>query len=306
MNPFEYAPTAGQPTQVADESPSERFAQSRSFRMFCSYRGGYESDTIGFLEQVETFGVVTFMAKRDIPVGAVWDIEIERAISMCDALLAYCPATFGDATWTNREVELAEKHQKPIRPIWTEGRPRGPVTRYQALILSETSDPAMDIVNGLTNHRRMTEALVSAIEKCAIHGNFELANRLAIAFAKITYMSELQADRLIETHNQIVSHDRFGYVNQIRSASHFSQFTSRPNESIITVKINELSPRLVLHGTNGDIISAPPLGTRRPDQTIRPSFTREVNRNQLIETRHSSDSTSQVTGTSEPASVLPW
>ena len=279
----------GRPHQVIELTPSETFAQSQSFRMFLSHRSGHENDTIYLAGQINEYGIDTFVAPRDLRPGDDWELNIERAIADCDALLAYCPPDFGDGDWTTKEVILAGKFGKPILPIWIGGRPTGPVTKYHALQLNGGRVPVLEIVRRCTAFPPMTEALVGAIERCAQQGSFELANRLARALSFISYMSDEQADRLIKTYNQKSISNHYGNTNQIRASYNFGWRGSSPAQSVITHKINELTSLSVCHGSDGDICDAPPrskaLSQRAAD---KPAFTREIIRDSCGEERYTS------------------
>lgn len=265
----------GRPFQVHEEDPSDRFFHSRSFRMFISYRSGHEAGAIALAKQVEIFGIDTFVACRDFRPGDHWEDEIERVIIASDALLAYCSADFGFGIWATREVKWAKHHRKPIFPLVIGEQPTGPVSEHHSMQLNGTAAPIAEIIRRYADFPRMTESLVTAIEKCAQHGSFDLANQLARTLSEVLHMSDNQAKRLIWAYNNRTMSNRYR-TNQVRAAHGFGMRSADPRESVLTQKINELTSLSVCHDSNGDIVNAPPISSQRPDQTDSPAFTRVV------------------------------
>lgn len=279
----------GRPFQVVEDTPCEKFARCPSFRVFLSYRGGQEKDAIHLAARIEAFGITTFVAPRDLRPCDDWELEIERAIASCDALVAHCPPDFGEGDWTNKEVNRAGRLGKPVFPIWIGVPPTGPVTKYHAMQLNGDDVPVLEIVNRFTAFPRMTEALVFAIERCAQHGNFLLANQLARCFENVQHMSDEQAYRLIRAHNRKTITNRYGNTNQIRAATNFRPSYASPGQSVLTEKINELTGLSVSHGPNGDICDSPPTSVVAPQRAAaKPAFTREISRDSYAEDRYMS------------------
>ena len=275
--------------------------------MFLSYRSGYEKDVIHLSERIEEFGVNTFVAIRDLRPCDDWELEIERAITGCDALLAYCPSDFGESEWTTKEVMLAERYRKPVFPIWIGTQPTGPITKRHALILNGDDVPVVEVVKRFTAFPRMTEALVRAIDRCAQHGSFELANRLARCFWSVQHMSTEQADRLIQVYNRKSVINRYGNTNQIRNAVNFRPSHASLSQSVLTKKINRLTTRSVSHDSDGDICDAPPPNNvMSPRASDKPKFTSELSRDPYVNDPHTSEWVRTRSEQMVGSSVNPW
>lgn len=279
----------GRTLQVVQPSRTDEFVQSRCMRVFVSYRDGHDKAALEMARRMKIYGIDTFVAFRDIPVGARWEADIQRALITCDVFAAHCTPDFGDGYWTTREVELAELHEKQIFPVRVAELPSGPIAKYQALDPNTNPDPVIALIDTYIALPRMTESLVCAIETCAHGGSFELANRLARFLSNVRHMSDEEAERLITTYNQKTCLNGYGNTNQIRAAYNFRPSYASPAQSVLTEKINELTGLSVCHGSNGDICEAPPTSVVAPQRAAaKPAFTREISRDSYAEDRHMS------------------
>lgn len=251
--PISYVTTDPQRKVVAvlQTTSSDRFAESRCFRVFVSYRAGHEQEASHVASRLREFGIDTFVASEDVETGEEWEAMIESAIVNCDALLAYATPDFGEGKWTNREVLMAVRHGKPIYPVATDHLPTGPVGQYQALKLDGGDVPILPFIERYGRWPRMAESIVCAIEQCASRGSFLIANQLASAVSRLSVLNEGQAERLIKAYNSDESHPRFGRHNQIRDALEFRRCGANMNESLLTRKINELTGMTVEHDEIG-------------------------------------------------------
>jgi TPR repeat protein len=89
--------------------------------LFISYASADEDFAAVLAAQLETRGLKCWYAKRDIPIGAVYPIEISRALDRCRALLLVFSGATNRAANENlhilREIEYAAAQHKPILPV---------------------------------------------------------------------------------------------------------------------------------------------------------------------------------------------
>ena len=297
----------GQTVQVVQPSRTDELFQSRCLRVFVSYRDGQDEAAIHLARRMTTYGIDTFVACRDIPVGARWESEIQRAVITCEIFAAYCTPDFGDGQWTTREVQLAELHGLQIFPIRVAGLPEGPIANYRALDANATPDTMAVFVDTYSALPRMSESIVCAIERCAQEGSYDLANRLGRFLSNVRYMSDEQSERLIATYNRKSVTNSYGNKNQIREAYSFKRFNTMPSQSVITQKINELTPRSVHHGLNGDICDAPPpSNVLSPRASDEPKFTSELPRDSYMNDPRTSEGARTQSDQRARAPVSPW
>ncbi|EFJ40616.1 hypothetical protein VOLCADRAFT_99597, partial [Volvox carteri f. nagariensis] len=53
--------------------------------------------------------------------GPRWATQVAKAIPNCEVVLVICTPGYGESKWSLREVDLADRHQRRIIPVWLSG-----------------------------------------------------------------------------------------------------------------------------------------------------------------------------------------
>lgn len=101
------------------------------FKLFISHLASFKK-TIGILKnELEKYGISSFVAHEDIEPTKEWQDEIEKGLFSMDALCAVLMPGFKDSNWTDQEVGVAIGRNVLIIPIRRELDPYGFIGKYQ-------------------------------------------------------------------------------------------------------------------------------------------------------------------------------
>ena len=101
--------------------------------MFISHVSTNKQEADGLKYFLEHYGIVGFVAHRDIEPTEEWQTLIETALSSMDALVALLTPGFHDSSWTNQEVGFAIGRNRLVIPIQFGLDPHGLIGKYQGL-----------------------------------------------------------------------------------------------------------------------------------------------------------------------------
>lgn len=113
-------------------------------RLFVSHRDKYKREASALGEELEKFGVSSFVAHESIEPLSEWHSEIEKGLFTMDALLVFLTDDFHDSYWTDQEVGVAIGRGIPVIPLRL-GRqnPYGLISKIQALKGSIDDTPGL-------------------------------------------------------------------------------------------------------------------------------------------------------------------
>ena len=162
------------------EDPQDLWGEG-SIRVFVSHTAANKNDATYLKARLEVFGMAAFVAHEDIEPMREWVIEIERALSSMDMLLALLTEDFIDSKWTDQEVGFAVGRGVPVIPVRMGTDPYGFMARYQAI---QGSADRGQIARAVFEYAleedtlkdRSIDTYISAVEKS---GGFDSSNSLA-------------------------------------------------------------------------------------------------------------------------------
>ena len=190
----------GGPTHDPRQEPWE----DSGCRVFITHLWKYREDAVAFKTALESWGVDSFVAHRDINPGAEWVRVITAALHSCDALVALLHNDFKKSDWCDQEVGVALGRRIPVIPVNVDMNPHGLLGSLQALRWRQTEDdPAATLAENLVDlliadrrtHDRTVEALV---QRLATARSYEEANRTSskLSSAKASLSTD-QIKRLV-------------------------------------------------------------------------------------------------------------
>jgi len=103
------------------------------FRLFLSHVSAQKNMVSSVKSEIEKYGVDGFVAHEDIDPTKEWVMEIEAALTTCDALAAFLTDGFHESNWTDQEVGYSVNRHVLIIPVRIDLEPYGFIARYQAL-----------------------------------------------------------------------------------------------------------------------------------------------------------------------------
>lgn len=101
--------------------------------LFVSHTSAHKSEVSAIKTALAPWGVVAFVAHEEIEPTREWQIEIERALQSCDALLAYVTDDFPASRWTDQEVGWAYGRRVPVFAVRAGCDPYGFIGKFQGI-----------------------------------------------------------------------------------------------------------------------------------------------------------------------------
>lgn len=112
--------------------PALRPRRLPTLRVFLSYHHADQKLAGKIRGELETLGVVAFLAHQDINASHEWEDEILRELHRCHAFLPVLTKRFRRSKWTDQETGLAIGHGKVVLPLRVDMNPYGFASRFQA------------------------------------------------------------------------------------------------------------------------------------------------------------------------------
>jgi hypothetical protein len=144
-----------------------KFWKSGHFKLFISHISSFKETVSHLKDSLEFYGISSFVAHEDIEPTKEWMIEIEKALSSMDAMVALLISGFHESSWTDQEIGIAIGKNKLVIPIIKEVVPYGFLGKYQGFkangkkinevasaiftILSKNEKTKNQIINVMTN-----------------------------------------------------------------------------------------------------------------------------------------------------------
>jgi len=183
---------------VSQDATRRIWGDDPLFRIFLSHRAEVK-DEVGRLQvSLQSFGISSFVAHKDIEATEEWQDEIESALATMDCFVALLTKDFHQSYWTDQEVGFAFARSVPIVPVRLGMDPYGFIGKFQALS-SKWEDCALSIVKVLIKDDRVVKAYIRALPKCR---NWDTANKMASLLPGIRRLTSDQIDDLVAAFNQ--------------------------------------------------------------------------------------------------------
>jgi hypothetical protein len=184
--------------RVITPTAAERIWSSGGYRVFLSHKAGVKKETSDLKEQLELYGVSSFVAHQDIYPTKEWQDEIENALASMDAFIALLTEDFHDSDWTDQEVGYALARGVPMIAVKLGKDPYGFIGKFQALACI-WADAPLSLVKLLIKQPRMLEAYIRAVQKCK---SFDQGNVLSKVLAHVDGLTEEQTRALVSAFNE--------------------------------------------------------------------------------------------------------
>jgi hypothetical protein len=184
--------------RVIAPKAAERIWNADCYKLFLSHKAEVKKKTSELKEQLELYGVSSFVAHQDILPTKEWQDEIENALASMDAFVALLTDNFHNSDWTDQEVGYALGRGVPMIAVKLGKDPYGFIGKFQALGCNWTDAP-FSIVKLLIKQPRMLEAYVKAVQNCK---SFDQGNALSKLFAYIEGLTNDQTKSLVSAFNE--------------------------------------------------------------------------------------------------------
>jgi nucleoside 2-deoxyribosyltransferase len=96
------------------ESEVAHIWEETKLRFFISHKDQHKVQAKGLAEQLNNYGISSFVAHDSIQPMSSWKNEIEKALRTMDAFVCYITSDFYASPWTNQEVGFALARGVPV------------------------------------------------------------------------------------------------------------------------------------------------------------------------------------------------
>jgi hypothetical protein len=120
--------------QTEDNSYSDgelKFWKPGHFKLFISHISSFKATVSTLKDNLEKYGISSFVAHEDIEPTKIWMTEIEKALFSMDAMVALIMPEFHESKWTDQEIGIAIGKNKLVIPITKGVDPYGFLSKYQ-------------------------------------------------------------------------------------------------------------------------------------------------------------------------------
>ena len=189
---------------MSDERRLEQLWGPGAIRVFISHTSKFKNDAMAIKDELEVFGIASFVAHHDIDPSEEWQEEIVRALSSMNMFVALLTDGFKESLWTDQEVGFALARKVPVLPVDRGLTPYGFIGRYQALkmLRSDAFPVAKTILEmALKNVELRSIAISAFIEAVAGTRSWAEANRLSRILPSIDFLTPEQADWFVNIYN---------------------------------------------------------------------------------------------------------
>jgi hypothetical protein len=196
---------------VVQPNVQASFWKPEFFRLFLSHLAAQKKFTGELQQELEKFGISSFVAHKDINPTAEWQNEIELALATCDGLVALLHPGFHESNWTDQEIGFVMGRSMPVFSITLGETPYGFIGKTQAFNgVGKTANAlAREIFDALRKNKqtqdKMAEIVISLFEQS---DSFDVAKR------RMSYVEELpnwkpnytkRLEAAVENNSQISS-----------------------------------------------------------------------------------------------------
>ncbi len=164
------------------------FWRKGMLRLFITHLSANRAFAGKLQEELQNYGISSFVAHSDIEPTLEWQNEIETALSTCEALIALLHPDFHKSKWTDQEIGFAMGRGVPVCAVRFGEDPYGFIGRFQAFNGSgkKVSTIGAEIFDAFRKHkqtqRRMSDVLVTM---------FAESPSFADSKARMGYLEEL-------------------------------------------------------------------------------------------------------------------
>ncbi|MBL4663271.1 MAG: toll/interleukin-1 receptor domain-containing protein [Flavobacteriaceae bacterium] len=132
--------------------------------------------------ELEKYGISSFVAHEDIEPTKEWQVEIEKGLFSMDALCAILMPGFNDSKWTDQEIGFALGRELLIIPVRKDLDPYGFIGKYQGIQAKgkNIGQVAKAIFNIISTHEKTKFIYISNIVDLLLLSNdiTEIKNRI--------------------------------------------------------------------------------------------------------------------------------
>lgn len=208
--------------EVSDNSYNNKSWDDNSFCVFLSHLASDKIRTAKLQEILQReYNISCFVAHVDIEPGYEWQIEIEKALEGCDALVALLVPDFHKSNWTDQEIGYVMGRKKKIIAVRFGLDPYGFIGKFQGIQGAQKTieQVATEIFNVLAidnkTKKKITDAIVYKFENSSSFAEAKNNVGLLEGFSELS-SKQIERIRFAEQNNNQINHS-FGVSERVKS-----------------------------------------------------------------------------------------
>jgi hypothetical protein len=200
-------------SQGGPDAADEPWRQAAVCRVFLSHLWEHRAEAVRLQQGLESWGIDSFVAHRDIEAGAEWVRVIMAALRSCDASVAVLREGFSKSPWCDQEVGVALGRGIPVFPIRCDLNPYGFLGIFQAqpmpIGVNAERQVAATLVDRMLDDKRTRDRTLEAlIARLVAARSYDEANRVALRLVREKHSistEQFRRLRVAQSDNQEVA-----------------------------------------------------------------------------------------------------
>ena len=198
----------------ATAQPDQGLDSGGPLLLFVSHTSAHKSEVSAIRRELATWGVAAFVAHEEIEPTREWQVEIERALQSCDALLAYVTDDFPASRWTDQEVGWAYGRQVPVFAVRAGGDPYGFIGKFQGIRYGREAKDVGPLIETLVqklleDDRTSGKATPGVVTAFCSSGSFDTTRS---RFSLLTKSPRLSTDHVRELREAMESNSQIKHA----------------------------------------------------------------------------------------------
>ena len=170
------------------------------FKLFISHVSTAKDKLASLSENLEEYGIISFLAHEDIKPLDSWRDVLMKALRSMDSLISFHTEGFDQSSWCGQEVGIAMGLGIPVIPIMSGGVPTGFISALQAVKWNpENPNETINvIIRGIHANDAKAAVLAECLaRKLKFSDSYDCSDRLVSSIRGCGSLSE-QAKRSID------------------------------------------------------------------------------------------------------------
>lgn len=174
------------------------------FKLFISHLASFKTTISALKNELEKYGISSFVAHEDIEPTLEWQGEIEKGLFTMDALCAVLMPKFKESNWTDQEIGVAIGRDVLVIPVRRDLDPYGFIGKYQGFqaLGKNLHEVAEGIFMILARNPKTRNKLINCLTEL-----FVLSNNKTDALNRIKSLNKIQnlpEDKIYKIRNNMV------------------------------------------------------------------------------------------------------
>jgi hypothetical protein len=189
--------------EKSSKTQKTTFWKQGYFKLFISHLAKHKEKVVHIKNNLEIYGISSFIAHEDVKPSREWQNEIEKALHTMDALTAILMDGFKESMWCDQEVGFAVGKEVLIIPVKKDLDPYGFIAKYQFIQGDGKNIPEVskEIFNTIVNNDKTRDMILTSLTNLISNSTHE--QRAHKQLRILSEIDDLPKETLIQMAEQI-------------------------------------------------------------------------------------------------------